>query len=64
MVKLYKKGGNNMKNKNFIKLWNDYACVYNDLAEYFEDNRLSIQKLRKLDQVVEKLFIICNIYMK
>ncbi len=53
-----------MKNKNFIKLWNDYACVYNDLAEYFEDNRLSIQKLRKLDQVVEKLFIICNIYMK
>ena len=64
MVKLDKKGENKMEYENFTELWNNYTYVYNTLAEYFEDNSLSAQKLQELDQVVGKLFIICNRYMK
>ncbi len=53
-----------MDNENFTELWNHYTYVYNALAEYFEDNCLSAQKLLELDRVVGKLFIICNRYMK
>ena len=64
MVKLDKKGENKMEYENFTELWNNYTYVYNALAEYFEDNSLSAQKLQEFDQVVGKLFIICNRYMK
>ena len=53
-----------MDDENFTELWNNYTYVYNALAEYFEDNRLSAQKLQELDRVVGKLLIICNRYMK
>ena len=53
-----------MEYENFTELWNNYTYVYNALAEYFEDNSLSAQKLQELDQVVGTLFIICNRYMK
>ena len=44
-----------MEYENFTELWNNYT---------FEDNSLSAQKLQELDQIVGKLFIICNRYMK